>query len=263
VGETPAGATQGDRLVRAGAWNTESNRLDRMSFGDLIRAFLVHPSVLAYAAVAAVTGVIAAMTIDQPLRAGVAILLAALIYPFAWYVLHRFVLHGTLLYKHPATARLWKRIHYDHHQDPRDLRVLFGALYTTLPTIGIIVLPVGYLLAGVGGAAGAFTSGVVMTIVYEFFHCVQHLNTAPRSKFLTRIKRLHLAHHYHDENANFGIIDFGWDRVFGTYRDSMRGRPRSATVFNLGYDETMAARYPWVARLTPQPAAAERPAKTS
>jgi sterol desaturase/sphingolipid hydroxylase (fatty acid hydroxylase superfamily) len=236
--------------VKAGAWQNSSHRLDRMSLKDLVRAFVAHPSVMAYAAIALAAGVIAALTIEAPLGAAAAIVLAALVYPFAWYVLHRFVLHGKLLYKHPMTAALWKRIHYDHHQDPRDLRVLFGALYTTLPTIGIIVTPIGYLLGGVGGAASAFTAGILMTIIYEFFHCVQHLNTAPKNAFLKRIKRLHLSHHYHDETSNFGIIDFGWDRAFGTYRETLRGRPRSATVFNLGYDEATAARYPWVARLT-------------
>lgn len=231
-----------------------------MSTGDLVRAFLTHPSVLAYSAIALVSGAIAALTIDRPLGATAAAVAAALVYPFAWYVLHRWVLHGTLLYKFPTTARLWKRIHYDHHQDPRDLRVLFGALYTTLPTIGVIVLPIGYLLGGTGGAAAAFTAGIVMTIIYEFFHCVQHLNTSPKNAWLKRIKRLHLAHHYHDETSNYGIIDFGWDRVFRTYRPEMKGRPRSATVFNLGYDEAMAQRYPWVARLTPAPVAPPRSA---
>lgn len=228
-----------------------------MSLGELARAFAVHHSVLAYAVIAIASGVYAAMTVERPWGVAAAAGIAALIYPLVWYILHRFVLHGTLLYKHPATARLWKRIHYDHHQDPRDLRVLFGALYTTLPTIALIVAPIGYLLGGLSGAAAGFASGVLMTIVYEFFHCVQHLNTTPKNAFLKRIKRLHLSHHYHDEKANFGIIDFAWDRWFGTYRDSQKGRPRSATVFNLGYDETMARRYPWVARLTAATAPAE------
>lgn len=246
-------------MASTGAWSNESHRLDRMSLTDLVRAFLIHPSVLGYSAIALAGGVATFLLVDRPWGAAAAAVIAALVYPFAWYVLHRWVLHGTLLYKFAATARLWKRIHYDHHQDPRDLRVLFGAMYTTLPTIGIIVMPIGYLLGGWGGAFAAFTAGILMTIVYEFFHCVQHLNTAPRNGWLKTIKRLHLAHHYHDEASNFGIIDFGWDRFMGTFRPSMKGRARSATVFNLGYDDAMAQRYPWVARLTPQRAAAPLP----
>jgi hypothetical protein len=39
------------------------------------------------------------------------------------------------MFKVPMLAATWKRIHYDHHQDPNRLEILFGALHTTLPTI--------------------------------------------------------------------------------------------------------------------------------
>ena len=67
-------------------------------------------------------------------------------------MLHRWVLHATWLYKSPLTAKVWKRIHYDHHQNPHDLSVLFGALYTTLPAILLITLPLGWLVGGVPAA---------------------------------------------------------------------------------------------------------------
>ncbi|MBX6320836.1 MAG: sterol desaturase family protein, partial [Rhodospirillaceae bacterium] len=92
--------------------------------------------------------------------------------------------------------------------------------------------------------------GLVMTCIYEFCHCVQHLNYAPRLAFLKRLKRLHLAHHFHNEQGNFGITSFLCDRLFGTYYDRVRDVPRSATVFNLGYTEEEARHYPWVAALS-------------
>lgn len=104
-----------------------------------------------------------------------------LVYPVVWYLLHRYVLHGRVLYKIKWTATLWKRIHFDHHQDPHLLDVLFGAPVTTLPTIAFITLPIGYLIGGVGTAAAAFGTGVAITCIYEFFHCIQHLNYKPRS----------------------------------------------------------------------------------
>jgi len=67
---------------------------------------------------------------------------------------------------------------------------------------------------------------------------------------MKNIKRLHLAHHFHDESGNFGITNFFWDRVFGTYYGDVSARPRSATVFNIGYTEEMAQAYPWVDRLS-------------
>jgi sterol desaturase/sphingolipid hydroxylase (fatty acid hydroxylase superfamily) len=62
------------------------------------------------------------------------------------------------------------------------------------------------------------------------------------------MKARHLEHHFHDERGNFGITNFVWDHVFGTYYTRPQRPAKSATVFNLGYDDRMAQRYPWVAR---------------
>jgi sterol desaturase/sphingolipid hydroxylase (fatty acid hydroxylase superfamily) len=173
-----------------------------------------------------------------------------LVYPLVWYLLHRFVLHERFLYKHPQTAALWKRIHFDHHQDPNDLGVLFGSLFTTLPTILAVTIPIGWLIGGPGAAAAAATTGMLTTCFYEFCHCIQHLPFTPRLAFLRRIKRYHLAHHFHSERGNFGITNFFWDRVFGTFYPDPKSFPRSQTVFNLGYSGPETARFPWVAKLS-------------
>jgi len=89
-----------------------------------------------------------------------AVVAALLVYPLVWYLLHRFVLHGQFLYRSPITAGLRKGIHYDHHQDPNDLRVLFGALQTALPTIGAVTLPLGSLIGGSAGAAAAVAAAI-------------------------------------------------------------------------------------------------------
>ncbi len=67
---------------------------------------------------------------------------------------------------------------------------------------------------------------------------------------MQEIKRLHLLHHFHNENGNYGITNFVVDRLLRTGYDAARAMPKSATVFNLGYDETMATKYPWVAALS-------------
>ena len=64
------------------------------------------------------------------------------------------------------------------------------------------------------------------------------------------MKKLHLAHHFHSEKGNYGITNFLWDRVLGTYYARPKGFPRSETVFNLGYTEKQSERYPWVAKLS-------------
>lgn len=231
-------------------WKSRKHNLGKMSLRDLIRAFFTYPPVLIYLVLAVVSFTFVARWYQSPLPLVGAWVLTALVYPLVWYLLHRWVLHGRYLFRSPLTAAVWKRIHFDHHQDPYSLEVLFGALYTTLPTIGIVTIPIGYLVAGPAGSAMAFGAGIVITLFYEFCHCVQHLNTAPRTAFMRRIKQLHMAHHFHNEQGNYGITNFLWDRVLGTHYAKARLVPKSPTVFNLGYTEEMARKYPWVNELS-------------
>ncbi len=225
--------------------------LGRMSMADLLRAFASHPAVHLYGALAAVCLVLAGCTAaaaGPPLAAGLA---TAIAYPIAWYAIHRFILHGRFLYRSRLTAPLWKRIHFDHHQDPHRMDVLFGSPANTVPTLALILVPLGWLVGGgIAGAAAAMAAGLAITCGYEFCHCIQHLNVRPRLRLLRRMKELHLAHHFHNEDGNFGITSFTVDRVLGTFYGSARDRPRSAHALNLGYDAAEAARYPWVAELS-------------
>lgn len=232
-------------------WNRTHN-LARMSLGDLVRAFFTYPAVIAYLTlgVAAAAGSIYLFVPGTWLGIAVAVALGLIIYPLVWYTLHRWVLHGRYLYRDRRTAALWKRIHFDHHQDPYDLRVLFGALHTTLPTIALATAPIGWLVGGPAGACAAFATGLFTTCFYEFCHCIQHLNYKPRYAFLARMKERHLQHHFHNENGNYGITNFVVDRLLGTFYESAKDLPRSPTVFNLGYDVEEAKRYPWVAELS-------------
>lgn len=240
-------------MVKFGVWSGRKYFLDKMSLGDLVKAYFTHYAILIYLTLAAgAIGVSVALAeaAMAPLLSAVAVIL---LYPLVEYLLHRFVLHARFLYKSPLTAKLWKRIHFDHHQNPNDLSVLFGALHTTLPPIAIITLPLGWAIGGPAAAAAAFAAGLLVFAFYEFCHCVQHLPFKPRSAWLQRIKKSHLAHHFHNEQGNFGITSFVWDRAFGTYYAHAKQVQRSPTVFNLGYTLDEAARYPWVEDFTDAP----------
>lgn len=229
---------------------TRTHNLDRMSLPDLVRAYFTYPAILTYLVLGIASAALTLYWLTAILPVAIAALAAILIYPLVWYALHRWVLHGRYLYKWRYTAAAWKRIHFDHHQDPHNLRVLFGALYTTLPTIAGVTIPIGYAIGGPAGAAAAFSTGLLTTCFYEFCHCVQHLNFMPKSPYLQRLKRLHLQHHFYNEQGNYGITNFLWDHLLRSYYDKPRERPKSATVFNLGYTDEEAQRYPWVAALS-------------
>ena len=237
------------KTLRPGIWN-RSHHLDRMSFKQLVVAYFQYPAIIAYLLLSAVSIAVFAYR-PAPLGATLAAIgLSALAYPLVWYVLHRFVLHSRWMFKSAPLAATWKRIHYDHHQDPNHLEVLFGALHTTLPAIAAVTLPIGYLIGGVGGAAIALATGLLTTAFYEFCHCIQHLAYKPKNKWLAEMKRKHMAHHFHDETGNFGITTFLWDKLFGTHYEAAHKRPKSPTVFNLGYTPEVAEKYPHVARLS-------------
>lgn len=242
---------EGSGAVKHG-WHGRSYDLGHMTFGDLVKAYLTYPAIQVYGGLAAASVAVAVLA-PSGWRPVLAVPVVMAVYPLVWYLLHRFVLHGRFLYRSPATAALWKRVHFDHHQDPYRLEVLFGALWTTLPTVAVVTVPVGAVIAGIAGAATAFAAGLLITCVYEFVHCIQHLNFKPRSCLLRRLKARHLLHHFHDESGNYGITSFAVDRVCGTYYGNARERKRSPHVFNLGYDRAEAERYPWVADLTGAP----------
>ncbi|WP_236024664.1 sterol desaturase family protein [Arenibaculum pallidiluteum] len=234
-------------------WTGRTYDLGKMNLRDLLVAYASHRAIHVYAAIA-VAGAIAAVALTEDgWRTALAALVIVVLYPFVEYGLHRFILHGRFLYKSRLTAALWKRVHFDHHQDPHDLRVLFGSLANTLPMILVVALPIGWAVDGLPGAAAALACATTLMCIYEFCHCMQHLNVKPRNRLLLRIKQLHLAHHFHDENSNFGITSHLVDRIAGSYVSEPRQRPRSPTVFNLGYDAEEAKRYPWVATLTGSP----------
>jgi sterol desaturase/sphingolipid hydroxylase (fatty acid hydroxylase superfamily) len=236
-----------------------SHDLGKMDLRALVGAFFSYPTVLIYLALAAgsLWEAVRLGALRMPLQAALTVAATFLAYGLIWYVLHRWVLHSPLLYRSPLTARLWKRIHFDHHQDPHRMEVLFGHPLTTIPTIVAVTLPLGWVIGGPAGAGFALFSGFVFTLVYEFCHCCMHLNYAPRQAWLRRAKTLHMAHHFHDETGNYGIISFWPDLLFGTIYEQPSARPRSPTVFNLGYDDAAAARFPWVAELSPAPCADE------
>ncbi len=238
-----------DHEKRPGIWN-RNHFLDRMSLRELFVAYFQYYAIQAYLLLSAISIVVAVLYPPTLLQGVLAWAAATIIYPMVWYFLHRWVLHSQWMYKSPLTARTWKRIHYDHHQDPNHLEVLFGALYTTVPTIAVATLPVGWLIGGTGAAAICFATGLLLTAFYEFAHCIQHLSYKPKNRWLAHMKKRHMEHHFHDEKGNFGITSFWPDRLLGTYYAREERPAKSPTVFNLGYTDEVAVRYPWVSELS-------------
>ncbi|MEL7480753.1 MAG: sterol desaturase family protein [Pseudomonadota bacterium] len=233
------------------AWKNQKYLLNRMGIPELNRAYFSYPGVQIYLSLALIALGAAVWFGGNPLALAFAFGSAVIGHPVIWYITHRWILHSKILMRFKATAGLWKRTHYDHHQRPNELGVLFGGLHTTLPPIALIYGPIGFWIAGPGGAALAIASGIGMTMFYEYVHCIQHLGFMPKEtnwlgRQLAHVKRAHLLHHFHDESGNYSITAFWFDGLMGTYYPDATARTRSATARNLGYTETVAEQFPWV-----------------
>jgi sterol desaturase/sphingolipid hydroxylase (fatty acid hydroxylase superfamily) len=237
-------------------WYQQKYHLDRMSLRDLVWAYFSYPGIQVYFLLCLGSSLLGIMVYREglvfPVLLGLSVLGTFTAYPFVEYGVHRFILHGRYLYRFPWTAALWKRIHYDHHQDPNDLRVLFGALSTSLPAIVMATVPIGLSIAGWPGVPFSFATGLACFMVYEFCHCMQHLRVNPQNTYLRRIKRHHVLHHFHNEQGNFGITSVFCDRIFGSMYENSEDVPSSQTVSNLGYAGQERSHYPWVALLSDQ-----------
>ena len=229
---------------------TRSHYLDRMTFRDLVVAYFQHYTIMVYLACTLASFVVFALYPIGLVPTLECVAFAYLAWHAVWYAVHRWIMHGDLMYKIPFFASTWKRIHYDHHQDPNHLEVLFGALVHTLPTLAIATWGVGYAIGGIGGAAAAFATGLIVTCYNEFIHCIQHLAFKPTNPMIARLKARHLLHHFHAEDGNYGIANNHWDQIFGTLYERPGERAKSKTVFNLGYTPKVAEQYPWVAELS-------------
>ena len=113
-------------------------------------------------------------------------------------------------------------------------------------------MPVGYALAGLDRRAGGFMHrrGRRRACMSTFI-AFSTSAICRKWAWVREMKKFHMAHHFHNENGNYGITNLWWDRMLGTFYVGAADRPKSATVFNLGYDEEVAKTYPYVAQLTP------------
>jgi Sterol desaturase len=196
----------------------------------LYRDYFLHMDILIMTAV--LIGLCAWAAIENPTLYSLLFFVAGLVgFMFSEYLTHRFFFHLKAP-KNRLFLKFLKRLHYDHHTDPHDLKLLFLPVWYSLPNLGLFVL-IFYLITGMPGAALAFAAGLVaMLLVYEWKHYVAHRPIQPKSKFWKWNKRMHLLHHFKNENYWYGVSTPLVDAIFGTLKDE-KDVPTSATAKNL------------------------------
>jgi sterol desaturase/sphingolipid hydroxylase (fatty acid hydroxylase superfamily) len=153
------------------------------------------------------------------------------LFTFGEYMTHRFIFHM----KPPKSAfllKLIKRIHYDHHVYPNDLKLLFLPLWYSIPNM-LIISSVFYLITRSLPLTVAFAVGLMCTLmVYEWKHYIAHRPIKPKTKFGKWLKKTHILHHFKNENYWYGVSNPVFDIVFGTSKDE-KDVPTSETAKNL------------------------------
>jgi sterol desaturase/sphingolipid hydroxylase (fatty acid hydroxylase superfamily) len=228
------------------------------SLGAFNRMFVGLPEIRAYLALFVVGTIVFTVLAREVTDILVPIAAVMIGYPFFEYSVHRWLLHNRNLCRHPVTARVWWRIHYRHHVEPRDVSVILAAPWTLLVAVAAGTLLAASLLWSTAGLAAATLASISFAILYEYVHALQHSAVALSSPYLRRMRAHHLAHHYFRESGNFGIVT---DVVDNLLQTKLSARPgRSVTARNLGYGGELQAKYPYVQEFdgkcgrTPSPA---------
>lgn len=147
------------------------------------------------------------------------------------YMTHRFLFHLKTP-KNALALKFLKRLHYDHHTHPNDLKLLFLPVWYSLPNLAVFAV-LFFLVTGMLNTTLAFGTGLVcMLLIYEWKHYIAHRPIQPTTKLGRWNKRMHLLHHYKNENYWYGVSTPFVDVLFGTLKDE-KTVPTSATVKDL------------------------------
>ncbi|MBF9326528.1 sterol desaturase family protein [Mycobacteroides chelonae] len=154
--------------------------------------------------------------------------------PIAEWLIHVGILHWRPRSVGPVKidSRL-ARDHRLHHQDPRDIPLVF------IPWPSLVVVIIGLTLAALfafprTGLGLTFALTVALFLVfYEWTHYLVHTDYKPRHTIYRAVWRNHRYHHFKNENYWFTVTSSGTaDRLLGTYPDPQQVQS-SPTVRNL------------------------------
>ncbi|WP_416827935.1 sterol desaturase family protein [Ectobacillus polymachus] len=161
----------------------------------------------------------------------IAFVIGMISYTIAEYVTHRFLFHIQPP-KNAFLLHLVKRLHYNHHSNPDNLHLLFLPLWYTLPNITIAGVAA-YFISSSLVITNAFIAGVIIFLLfYEWKHYIAHRPIIPLSPWGRWMKKVHLWHHYKNENYWYGVTNPIYDLALGTFKDQTKVE-QSQTARNL------------------------------
>jgi hypothetical protein len=219
---------------------------DVKSIGDAWRKFRGKRSPRVIAAAFAVALSIRLLVGDFGWPDAVAVGGMVLVYPFAEWLIHVYLLHLRPFRLRDRTLELaTARAHREHHEQPNDLGlVLLGPLEATgliflivplPPLVAAAVLALFGASLPVGALLTALVTGYLLVGVYEWTHFLIHTAYRPRTRYYRSIWRSHRLHHFKNEHYWHGVTTTVGDRVLGTFPDhSEVSRSKTARTLDPG-----------------------------
>jgi len=130
------------------------------------------------------------------------------------YTLHRFVFHAQPT--RPLAIRLHYSLHGCHHKQPGDrLRLVFPPLFAA-PLVAFFWRACRVAMGGCPGLGATVFAGMLLGyIYYDVGHFAMH-RPGPAPKWMRRARRMHLAHHFVDDQSSFGVSSDLMDVLFRT-----------------------------------------------
>lgn len=139
--------------------------------------------------------------------------LGVLIWTLLEYIIHRRIFHYEP--KSGIGRKMHFIVHGVHHDYPNDAKRLVMPPAISIPLAIIFYVLFVFLF---GENAPAVWAGLVAGYVcYDSIHYAIH-HFPMKSGILNRLKQHHLRHHYHDDQAGFGVSSPLWDYIFRTNR---------------------------------------------
>lgn len=181
-----------------------------------LKEFLFYPDVLLMTLI--LLTFFTYMSFHISLTTLVSFLTGIIAYTVMEYFTHRFLFHSKPP-NNPFLFKLMKRLHYDHHHSPNDLHLLFLPLWFSLPNI-VIIGAITYFVTSNIVITISFLAGVItLLLYYELVHYIAHRPFQPKTPWGKWMKKVHIWHHYKNENYWFGVTNPGYDMLLGTFKD--------------------------------------------
>ncbi|HDR7685619.1 sterol desaturase family protein [Bacillus toyonensis] len=145
----------------------------------------------------------------------------ACLFGIVFYTLNKYMTHRFLFHLKPPKnvflLKMLRRLHYDHHVYPDDLKLLFLPVWFSVPSFTIYLL-ISYGITKSVTVTLSFGIGmIIMLLVYEWKHYIAHKPIRPVTKFGRWLKNS--IYYTIIKTKSFGVSNPVFDFIFGTLKD--------------------------------------------